>query len=86
MSHPPALLLQTTISNHLSVEVHRDRPNPAFIANQMGRENAEMVYTVYSARINALDGDRIAFLNPRIGGYNGVLRGGCALIKSLKFW
>lgn len=85
MSHPPALLLQTTISNHLSVEVHRDRPNPAFIANQMGRENAEMVYTVYSARINALDGDRIAFLNPRIGGYNDAPRCGCVLIKSLKF-
>lgn len=72
MSHPPALLLQTTFSHHLSVELHRDRANPAFIANQMGRENAEMVHTVYSAWINALDGDRIAFLNPRIGGYNGV--------------
>lgn len=46
--------------------------NPAFIANQMGHENAEMVYTVYSARINALDGDQIAFLNQRIGGYNSV--------------
>lgn len=46
--------------------------NPAFIANQMGHENAEMVYTVYSAWINALDGDQIAFLNQRIGGYNSV--------------
>lgn len=35
-------------------------------------ENAEMVYTVYSAWINALDGDRIAFLNQRIGGYNSA--------------
>ena len=45
---------------------------PAFIANQMDHENAGMVYTVYSAWINALDGDRIAFLNQRIGGYNSV--------------
>lgn len=46
--------------------------HPAFIANQMGHENAEMVYTVYSAWINALDGDQITLLNPRIGGYNSV--------------
>lgn len=46
--------------------------NPAFIANQMGHENAEMVYTVYSAWINALDGDQIEFLNQRIGGYSSV--------------
>lgn len=43
--------------------------NPAFIATQMGHENAEMVYTVYSAWIHALDGDQIEFLNERIGGY-----------------
>ncbi|MGV4177939.1 tyrosine-type recombinase/integrase [Citrobacter braakii] len=48
------------------------RANPAFIANQMGHENAEIVYTVYSAWINALDGDQIAFLNQRIGGYSSV--------------
>lgn len=46
--------------------------NPTFIANQLGHENAEMVYTVYSAWINALDGDQIEFLNQRIGGYNSV--------------
>ncbi|GEM_PF-3957882 len=46
--------------------------NPALIANQMGHENAQMVYTVYSARINALDVDQIAFLNQRIGGYSSV--------------
>ncbi|HEP1064653.1 TPA: tyrosine-type recombinase/integrase [Klebsiella aerogenes] len=46
--------------------------NPVFIASQWGHENAEMVYTVYSAWINALNGDRIAFLNQRIGGYNNV--------------
>lgn len=46
--------------------------NPAFIANQMGHENAEMVYTVYSAWINALDGDQIAFLNQRFGGYSNA--------------
>ncbi|MEQ4740468.1 tyrosine-type recombinase/integrase [Klebsiella michiganensis] len=46
--------------------------NPAFTANQMGHENAEMFFTVYSAWMNALDGDQIAFLNQRIGGYNSV--------------
>lgn len=46
--------------------------NPAFIVNQMGHENAEMVYKVYSAWINALGGDQIAFLNQRIGGYSSV--------------
>jgi len=43
--------------------------NPAFIASQMGHENAEMVYTVYSAWISALAGDQIDFLNQRFGGY-----------------
>ncbi|WP_267459942.1 hypothetical protein [Klebsiella michiganensis] len=31
-----------------------------------------MFFTVYSAWMNALDGDQIAFLNQRIGGYNSV--------------
>ncbi|CAM8436489.1 Putative lambdoid prophage Rac integrase [Enterobacter intestinihominis] len=43
--------------------------NPAFIANQMGHENAEMVFHVYSAWINALDSDQVSFLNQRFGGY-----------------
>nr|CBX80708.1 putative lambdoid prophage Rac integrase [Erwinia amylovora ATCC BAA-2158] len=47
--------------------------NPAFIASQMGHENAEMVYTVYSAWIHALDGDQIEFLNQRISGYNAPI-------------
>lgn len=46
--------------------------NSAFIASQMGHENAEMIYTVYSAWINALDGDQIEILNHRIGGYSSV--------------
>lgn len=44
--------------------------NPAFIATQMGHENAQRVYTVYSAWISALDGDQIEFLNQRISGYS----------------
>lgn len=46
--------------------------NPAFIATQMGHENAEMVYTVYSAWIHALDGDQIEFLNQRFSGYTNA--------------
>lgn len=44
--------------------------NPAFIATQMGHENTQLVYTVYSAWISALDGDQIAFINKRIDEYN----------------
>jgi len=43
-----------------------------FIAYKVNPRTAEMVCTVYSAWINALDGDQIAFLNQRIGGYNSV--------------
>ncbi len=35
-------------------------------ASKKGYENAEMIYTVYSARINAFDSGQIAFLNHRI--------------------
>jgi integrase len=35
----------------------------------MGDENAEMVFHVYSARINVLDSDQVPFLNQRFGGY-----------------
>jgi len=47
--------------------------NPAFIAEQMGHENAEMVYTVYSTWINALDGDQVEMLNQRIGRFSSVV-------------
>jgi len=46
--------------------------NPAFIANQMGHENAEMIFHVYSAWINALDSDQVSFLNQRFGGYTNA--------------
>ncbi|MCK8363683.1 hypothetical protein LXA44_17690, partial [Erwinia amylovora] len=46
---------------------------PAVIASQMGHQNAEMVYAVYSAWLNALDGDQIEFLNQRIGGVNAPI-------------
>lgn len=35
----------------------------------MGDENAEMVFHVYSARINVLDSDQVPFLNQRFAGY-----------------
>lgn len=46
--------------------------NPAFIVNQMGHENAEMVFHVYSAWINALASDQVSFLNQRFGGYTNA--------------
>lgn len=46
--------------------------NPAFIASQMGHENAEMVFQVYSSWITALDSDRVSYLNQRIGGYTSA--------------
>lgn len=63
--------------------------NPAFIATQMGHENAQLVYTVYSAWISALDGDQIEFLNQRISGYSHAPphapRGQGALANVLNF-
>lgn len=46
--------------------------NPAFIASQMGHENAEMVFQVYSSWITALDSDQVSYLNQRIGGYTSA--------------
>ncbi|WP_235135463.1 tyrosine-type recombinase/integrase [Lelliottia amnigena] len=43
--------------------------NPAFIAIQMAHEHTQRVYTLYSAWIHALDGDKTAFLNKRTDEY-----------------
>lgn len=40
--------------------------NPSFIANQMGHENAQMVYEVYGAWIEELNGDQVLMLNSRL--------------------
>lgn len=40
--------------------------NPSFIANQMGHENAQMVYEVYSAWIEEMNGDQVAMLNNKL--------------------
>lgn len=41
--------------------------NPSFIASQLGHEDAEMVYRVYSAWINDYDGEQIDLLNSKMG-------------------
>ncbi|MRT11063.1 DUF3596 domain-containing protein [Enterobacteriaceae bacterium RIT711] len=41
--------------------------NPSFIASQMGHENAQMVYTVYSKWIVRMNDDQIAMLNAQLG-------------------
>ncbi|MDJ1654915.1 DUF3596 domain-containing protein [Raoultella sp. Ech2A] len=41
--------------------------NPSFIANQMGHENAQMVYEVYSTWIEEMNGDQVSMLNSRLG-------------------
>ncbi|HHR1549426.1 TPA: tyrosine-type recombinase/integrase [Klebsiella pneumoniae] len=41
--------------------------NPSFIANQMGHENAQMVYDVYSTWIEDMNGDQVSMLNSRLG-------------------
>ncbi|HCK7137770.1 putative transposase/integrase [Klebsiella pneumoniae] len=41
--------------------------NPSFIANQMGHENAQMVYDVYSTWIEEMNGDQVSMLNSRLG-------------------
>jgi len=40
--------------------------NPSFIASQMGHENAQMVYEVYAAWIEELNGDQVNMLNKKI--------------------
>lgn len=41
--------------------------NPSFIANQMGHENAQMVYDVYSTWIEEMNGNQVSMLNSRLG-------------------
>lgn len=41
--------------------------NPSFIASQLGHEDAEMVYRVYSAWIKELDGEQVEMLNRNLG-------------------
>ncbi|WP_257805850.1 site-specific integrase [Enterobacter ludwigii] len=41
--------------------------NPSFIASQLGHEDAEMVYRVYSAWIKEFDGEQVELLNKRLG-------------------
>lgn len=40
--------------------------NPSFIANQMGHENAQMVYEVYGTWIEELNGDQVLMLNNKL--------------------
>ncbi|AFJ47181.1 site-specific integrase [Shimwellia blattae] len=42
--------------------------NPSFIASQLGHEDAQMVYRVYSSWIQAFDGDQVAQMNERLWG------------------
>lgn len=41
--------------------------NPSFIASQLGHEDAEMVYRVYSAWIKEFDGEQVDMLNQNLG-------------------
>lgn len=40
--------------------------NPSFIASQMGHENAQMVYEVYGAWIEEMNGDQVLMLNEKL--------------------
>ncbi|WP_227317473.1 tyrosine-type recombinase/integrase [Cedecea davisae] len=41
--------------------------NPSFIASQLGHEDAEMVFRVYSAWIKEFDGEQVSMLNQKLG-------------------
>lgn len=43
--------------------------NPSFIANQMGHENAQMVYEIYATWIEELNGEQVDMLNSKLAGY-----------------
>ncbi|ASA06866.1 integrase [Enterobacter hormaechei subsp. xiangfangensis] len=40
--------------------------NPSFIASQMGHENAQMVYEVYGAWIEEMNGEQVLMLNNKL--------------------
>lgn len=40
--------------------------NPSFIASQMGHENAQMVYEIYGAWIDDMNGEQISMLNAKL--------------------
>jgi integrase len=40
--------------------------NPSFIANQMGHENAQMVYEIYATWIEEMNGAQVDMLNARL--------------------
>lgn len=40
--------------------------NPAFIASQMGHDNAQMVFEVYGAWMNEMNNDQISMLNAKL--------------------
>ncbi len=40
--------------------------NPSFIANQMGHENAQMVYEIYATWIEEMNGEQVDMLNSRL--------------------
>ena len=40
--------------------------NPSFIASQMGHENAQMVYEVYGAWIEEMNGEQVLMLNDKL--------------------
>lgn len=40
--------------------------NPSFIANQMGHENAQMVYEVYAAWIEEMNHEQVEMLNEKL--------------------
>ncbi|WP_313448451.1 site-specific integrase, partial [Pseudescherichia sp.] len=41
--------------------------NPSFIASQLGHEDAQMVYRVYSAWLKEFSGDQVSMLNDKYG-------------------
>jgi hypothetical protein len=40
--------------------------NPSFIANQMGHENAQMVYEIYATWIEEMNGEQVDMLNSKL--------------------
>ncbi len=40
--------------------------NPSFIANQMGHENAQMVYEIYATWIEEMNSEQVAMLNAKL--------------------
>lgn len=58
--------IRTILAIHLPAGSCRQVRTPLFIANQMGHENAQMVYDIYAAWFEEMNGAQVDMLNSKL--------------------